>query len=77
MYQANLAVESIGSSLRSALGTGFIREEDTLVIFHDLSFLKERIQYLTSLFPPQTLHAGYWNFPDLLAQGLKLLQPGS
>jgi len=57
MYQANLAVESIGSSLRSALGTGFIREEDTLVIFHDLSFLKERIQYLNSLFPPQTLHA--------------------
>ena len=53
----NLTVESIGNAFRSALSKGFIREEDTLVMFHDLSFLEGRIQHLNSVFPSQTLHA--------------------
>ena len=57
MYQSNLTVESIGNALRSALSKGFIREEDTLVMFHDLSFLQERIHHLNSVFPASTLHA--------------------
>jgi diaminopimelate decarboxylase len=57
MNQTNLPVENIGTDFRSALSEGLIREEDTLVMFHDLSFLEERIQWLNSLFPPQTLHA--------------------
>jgi len=57
MYQPNLTVESIGSAFRQALLTGLIREEDTLVMFHDLSFLRERINHLHSVFPAGTLHA--------------------
>jgi len=57
MYQRNLTIESIGNALRSALSNGLIREEDTLVMFHDLSFLKERIHHLNSVFPAHTLHA--------------------
>ncbi len=57
MYKSNLTVESIGNALRSALSNGFLREDDTLVIFHDLSFLQERIQHLNSCFPSHTLHA--------------------
>jgi diaminopimelate decarboxylase len=57
MSLQNLKIESIGNAFRSALSKGLIREEDTLVMFHDLSFLEEHIQCLNSLFPPQTLHA--------------------
>jgi diaminopimelate decarboxylase len=53
----NLTIKSIKKAFRSALSRGLIREEDTLVMFHDLSFLQERIQCLNSLFPPQTLNA--------------------
>ncbi|MCX6247912.1 MAG: diaminopimelate decarboxylase [Bacteroidetes bacterium] len=52
----NLAIKSIEKAFRSAISKGLIREEDTLVMFHDLAFLKERILLLKSLFPPQTLH---------------------
>jgi diaminopimelate decarboxylase len=57
MYQPNLTTESLGNALRSALSKGLVREEDTLVMFHDLSFLHDRIHQLTSLFPAGTLHA--------------------
>jgi diaminopimelate decarboxylase len=53
----NLTVESIGNALRAALSGGFLREEDSLVMFHDLSFLRERIHRLKAAFPPHTLHA--------------------
>jgi diaminopimelate decarboxylase len=57
MYQSNLTVESIGNAFRQALSKGMIREEDTVVMFHDLSFLQERIHHLGSVFPGRTLHA--------------------
>ncbi|MCX6268025.1 MAG: diaminopimelate decarboxylase [Bacteroidetes bacterium] len=49
-------MHNVGSALRSALTQGLIRDEDTAVIFYDLSFLEARIRYLTSSFPPETLH---------------------
>lgn len=55
----NLTVESIGNAFRSALSKGFIREEDTLVMFHDLSFLEGRIQHLNSVF----LHKRFMPLP--------------
>jgi diaminopimelate decarboxylase len=55
--KSNLTQTEIEKTFRSALSYGLIREEDTAVIFHDLSFLEERINKLKSLFPPQTLHA--------------------
>jgi diaminopimelate decarboxylase len=55
--RSNLTRSEIGRTFRSALSKGMIREEDTTVIFHDLSFLEERIRELKNLFPPQTLHA--------------------
>jgi diaminopimelate decarboxylase len=56
MIQTNLNPESIGRALRSAIIQGKIREEDTAVIFYDLSFLETRIRHLTSCFPSTTLH---------------------
>ena len=47
---------SVETALRSALSQGLIRQEDTAAIFYDLSFLASRIKYLTSCFPPATLH---------------------
>jgi diaminopimelate decarboxylase len=57
MHPPNLTVESIGNTLRSALSKGLFREEDSLVMFHDLLFLSERISQLSSVFPAHTLHA--------------------
>jgi len=57
MYPLNLTNESIGNALHTAISKGFIREEDTLVMFHDLSFLRERFQHLVSVFPAGTIHA--------------------
>ncbi len=57
MYQSNLTVESIGNAFRQALSKNLIREDDTLVMFHDLSFLRERLHHLSFLFPAGTLHA--------------------
>ncbi len=57
MSQLNLEIESIGKAFRLALSNGLIREEDTLVMFHDLSFLEKRIHFLKSVFPPGALHA--------------------
>ena len=55
--KSNLTQTEIAKVFRSAMSDGLIREDDTAVIFHDLSFLEERISKLKSLFPPQTLHA--------------------
>jgi len=55
--KSNLSQTDIEKAFRSALLNGLIRKEDTAVIFHDLSFLEERITKLKYLFPPQTLHA--------------------
>jgi diaminopimelate decarboxylase len=44
--------------LRRALQKpGLIRDEDTTIIFYDLSHLEERIARVISLFPDKTLHA--------------------
>ncbi len=51
----NRVVET-GDSLRKALLCGMIREEDTAVIFYNLSMLEERIRLLSSCFPPGALH---------------------
>lgn len=42
--------------LRLAISKGLIREEDTSIIFYDLSFLASRIHFLTSVFPDNALH---------------------
>jgi diaminopimelate decarboxylase len=55
--KSNLTQPDIEKAFRSALFKGLVREEDTAIIFHDLSFLEERIKELKSLFPPQTIHA--------------------
>jgi len=51
-----LTPQAIARVFRSALENGWIREDDTLMIFYDLSFLEKRIRTLQSLFPPNTLH---------------------
>jgi len=56
MVQTNLSADSIGKAIRTAIGNGVIREEDTAVIFYDLTFLESRLRYLTSTFPQNTLH---------------------
>jgi diaminopimelate decarboxylase len=57
MLTSNLSVDSIGTALRAAIAQGFFGEEDTLVMFHDLDFLTNRIEHLRSVFPDTTLHA--------------------
>jgi len=52
-----LSIESICEAFRSAQSKGLIRKEDTLVMFHDLSFLEDRVLHLKSVFPGSTLHA--------------------
>ncbi|HPS73871.1 MAG TPA: hypothetical protein PLD52_06200 [Bacteroidales bacterium] len=52
-----LSVDEIAGAFRQALSEGMIREKDTAVMFHDLDFLKQRIQRLISVFPGTTLHA--------------------
>jgi len=53
---SNLSIQNIEKAFRSALSKRLIREEDTAVIFHDLSFLEKRIRYLKSVFPASALH---------------------
>ncbi len=47
---------SIEKTFQSVISNGLIREEDTVVICYDLSFLEERIRHLISLFPPSAIH---------------------
>ena len=42
--------------LKQAIAAGWIRNEDTAVIFYDLDFLKERILHVCSCFPENALH---------------------
>ncbi len=43
-------------ALKSALRQGMIREEDSAVMFYDLAFFTERLNYLIACFPATTLH---------------------
>ena len=57
--QDRLTDEQISTAFQRALSTpGLIdREEDTSVIFYDLTHLHDRVRGLKSLFPPDSLHA--------------------
>jgi diaminopimelate decarboxylase len=52
----NLPVSKIQLAFQAALKNGLIRNEDSAVIFYDLSYLEERILHLAKQFPPSTLH---------------------
>jgi diaminopimelate decarboxylase len=52
----NLPVNDIEKAFQSVISNRLIREEDTVVICYDLSFLEERIRHLISLFPPSAIH---------------------
>ena len=57
MKSEGLSCLLIEKALKLALKDGWIREEDTAVIFYDLEFLKSRMEELKRIFPPLTLHA--------------------
>lgn len=48
--------EEISVVLNGALKAGLINNDDTSVIFYDLSFIKERIDEVKKLFPAGALH---------------------
>jgi len=52
----NIPAQSIEKTFQAVISNGLIREEDTVVICYDLTFLEERIRHLISLFPPSTIH---------------------
>jgi diaminopimelate decarboxylase len=52
----NLSWQSIEKAFQAILSGGMIRDEDTLLICYDLSFLEERIRHLVSCFPRSTVH---------------------
>lgn len=52
-----LLPEAIAVAFRSAKQQGWIRQEDSLLMFHDLDHLEQRIARLKAAFPPATLHA--------------------
>jgi diaminopimelate decarboxylase len=54
--KSNLSWQSIQKAFQSVLSRGLIRDEDTLLICYDLSFLEERIRHLISCFPPSAVH---------------------
>ena len=56
MTPENLTSAHIGETLRRAIETGWVREEDTSVIFINLGYLDARIRHLVSCFPESTLH---------------------
>jgi diaminopimelate decarboxylase len=47
----------MSDTLARALAGGQLGNDDSAVIFHDLSFLENRVEHLKSLFPASTLHA--------------------
>ncbi|MEI8047357.1 MAG: diaminopimelate decarboxylase [Bacteroidota bacterium] len=58
LLNSNLSKEDISKAFSLALSQkDLIDEDDTSIIFYDLSFLNERIADLKNLFPPTTLHA--------------------
>jgi diaminopimelate decarboxylase len=54
---ARLSDQQICAAFQRALAHGHIGQEDTAILFHDLSFLEERITELSLLFPDTALHA--------------------
>ena len=52
-----LSAQQMSDALAKALADGQFDNEDSAVIFHDLSFLENRVEHLKSLFPTSTLHA--------------------
>ncbi len=52
----NISQSKTSSVFKKAVLSGFIRKEDSAAILYDLSFLKQRIAYLKSCFPKETLH---------------------
>jgi diaminopimelate decarboxylase len=46
-----------GEVLNRALHRGLVREEDTALLFHDLSLVEQRVRQIQSAFPPTALHA--------------------
>jgi diaminopimelate decarboxylase len=53
-----LSDEQISNTFQRAITKGdVIGNDDTSVIFYDMSFLEERVRDLISLFPKTTLHA--------------------
>ncbi len=58
MIEPRLCIEERSRTLHAALlREGLVREEDTAIIFHNLSFLASRIESLRQSFPSSTLHA--------------------
>lgn len=56
--RSRLPDEKIAHAFQKALDKpGLIKNDDTALIFYDLTFLEERIRNLVALFPPNTLHA--------------------
>ena len=52
-----ISKQEISAVYKSALARKLVNDEDTAVIFYDLTFLKERINKLISSFPQSALHA--------------------
>lgn len=52
-----LTAQQMSAALSRAVAGEQIGSDDSAVIFHDLSFLENRVQHLKSLFPESTLHA--------------------
>ena len=53
---SNLTSQHISQIVRQALEQGLARAEDTALLFHDLGYLRQRIEQLKACFPPGTLH---------------------
>jgi len=54
--KSNLAFDDIEHTLQRAIAYGWLREEDSAIMFYNLSYLEERIRYLKLLFPATALH---------------------
>ena len=54
--KTNISRHQISKLVQQALQGGFVREEDTAILFHDLDYLGSRISDLKSYFPSDTLH---------------------
>lgn len=52
-----LSAQQMSDALARALAGQYVANEDSAVIFQDLSFLEERVRHLQSLFPATSLHA--------------------
>ena len=54
---ARITSEKMSQVYRNALNKKIVNNDDTSVIFYDLSFLEERVNELVRMFPQTTLHA--------------------